>query len=215
MLEAEEAVAEDDGIGRGSRRHPAAAGAEPWLTRARRKRHSGQRVDQRDRIGSGAVITGGSTLLEGMPGSMVELEILSPTMGMRTVALRREPVDITLIDRRNFHLFQPLLYQVATGGLSGLIGPLSIAIFIANAAACCKTWLRTIARTAACGAMATSGRCSRSNCALRSGVARSFSESARDHRTSDRACAPATTSRTASAVHLSSTNRCRKQLMAR
>jgi NADH dehydrogenase len=32
--------------------------------------------------------------------------------------LRREPVDITLIDRRNFHLFQPLLYQVATGALS-------------------------------------------------------------------------------------------------
>ena len=30
----------------------------------------------------------------------------------------REPVDVTLIDRRNFHLFQPLLYQVATGGLS-------------------------------------------------------------------------------------------------
>ncbi len=27
-------------------------------------------------------------------------------------------VDVTLIDRRNFHLFQPLLYQVATGGLS-------------------------------------------------------------------------------------------------
>src|SRR4029079_10589056 len=33
-------------------------------------------------------------------------------------ALRRAPVTITLIDRRNFHLFQPLLYQVATGGLS-------------------------------------------------------------------------------------------------
>ena len=32
--------------------------------------------------------------------------------------LRRAPVSITLIDRRNFHLFQPLLYQVATGGLS-------------------------------------------------------------------------------------------------
>ncbi|RMG42951.1 MAG: NAD(P)/FAD-dependent oxidoreductase, partial [Methanobacteriota archaeon] len=28
------------------------------------------------------------------------------------------PVDVTLIDCRNFHLFQPLLYQVATGGLS-------------------------------------------------------------------------------------------------
>ncbi len=33
-------------------------------------------------------------------------------------ALRRAPVDITLIDRRNYHLFQPLLYQVATGSLS-------------------------------------------------------------------------------------------------
>ncbi len=33
-------------------------------------------------------------------------------------ALRGESLDITLIDRRNFHLFQPLLYQVATGGLS-------------------------------------------------------------------------------------------------
>ena len=33
-------------------------------------------------------------------------------------ALRKADVDVTLIDRRNFHLFQPLLYQVATGGLS-------------------------------------------------------------------------------------------------
>lgn len=33
-------------------------------------------------------------------------------------ALRRTPCELTLIDRRNFHLFQPLLYQVATGGLS-------------------------------------------------------------------------------------------------
>lgn len=33
-------------------------------------------------------------------------------------ALRHAPVDVTLIDKRNFHLFQPLLYQVATGGLS-------------------------------------------------------------------------------------------------
>jgi NADH dehydrogenase len=33
-------------------------------------------------------------------------------------AFKREPVHVTLIDRRNFHLFQPLLYQVATGGLS-------------------------------------------------------------------------------------------------
>jgi NADH dehydrogenase len=33
-------------------------------------------------------------------------------------ALRRVPVRVTLLDKRNFHLFQPLLYQVATGGLS-------------------------------------------------------------------------------------------------
>ncbi len=33
-------------------------------------------------------------------------------------ALKRAPVRITLIDRRNHHLFQPLLYQVATAGLS-------------------------------------------------------------------------------------------------
>jgi NADH dehydrogenase len=32
--------------------------------------------------------------------------------------LKRARVDITLIDRRNFHLFQPLAYQVATGSLS-------------------------------------------------------------------------------------------------
>jgi NADH:ubiquinone reductase (H+-translocating) len=35
-----------------------------------------------------------------------------------TRKLRRAPVEVTLVDRRNFHLFQPLLYQVATGGLS-------------------------------------------------------------------------------------------------
>ncbi|MGH7724931.1 MAG: NAD(P)/FAD-dependent oxidoreductase [Candidatus Eiseniibacteriota bacterium] len=33
-------------------------------------------------------------------------------------ALRNAPVRLTLVDRRNYHLFQPLLYQVATAGLS-------------------------------------------------------------------------------------------------
>ena len=33
-------------------------------------------------------------------------------------ALARTPVEVTVIDRRNFHLFQPLLYQVATAGLT-------------------------------------------------------------------------------------------------
>jgi NADH:ubiquinone reductase (H+-translocating) len=39
--------------------------------------------------------------------------------GLQAVkALRGAEVDVTLIDRRNFHLFQPLVYQVATGALS-------------------------------------------------------------------------------------------------
>lgn len=33
-------------------------------------------------------------------------------------ALRHAPVDITIVDRRNFHLFQPLLYQVAAAALN-------------------------------------------------------------------------------------------------
>ena len=35
-----------------------------------------------------------------------------------TQSLKRAPVRVTLVDQRNFHLFQPLLYQVATGWLS-------------------------------------------------------------------------------------------------
>ena len=37
-------------------------------------------------------------------------------------SLRRAPVDLTVVDRRNFHLFQPLLYQVASGELSTKAG---------------------------------------------------------------------------------------------
>ena len=33
-------------------------------------------------------------------------------------ALRRAPVEVVLVERTNHHLFQPLLYQVATGVLS-------------------------------------------------------------------------------------------------
>src|SRR5215468_6019000 len=33
-------------------------------------------------------------------------------------ALRGAPVSVTLIDKRNYHLFRPMLYQVATGLLS-------------------------------------------------------------------------------------------------
>ncbi len=46
--------------------------------------------------------------------------IVGGGFGGLTVAqtLRHAPVRITLLDRRNFHLFQPLLYQVATGNLA-------------------------------------------------------------------------------------------------
>ena len=38
--------------------------------------------------------------------------------GLRAArALRHAPVDVVLIDRTNYHLFQPLLYQVATAAL--------------------------------------------------------------------------------------------------
>ncbi len=38
--------------------------------------------------------------------------------------LRRAPVEVTLVDARNYHLFQPLLYQLATGILSaGEVAP--------------------------------------------------------------------------------------------
>ena len=34
-------------------------------------------------------------------------------------ALHKTPASVTLIDKRNYHLFRPMLYQVATGLLSG------------------------------------------------------------------------------------------------
>ncbi len=42
------------------------------------------------------------------------------------IGLKHAPVDVTLVDRCNYHLFQPLLYQVATGSLSpaNIAGPL-------------------------------------------------------------------------------------------
>src|SRR5262245_31597359 len=41
-------------------------------------------------------------------------------------ALRHVPVEVAVVDRRNYHLFQPLLYQVATAGLSpaDIAGPI-------------------------------------------------------------------------------------------
>jgi NADH dehydrogenase len=53
-------------------------------------------------------------------GARPQVVILGAGFGGLTAAqaLRRAPVDVTIIDRHNYHLFQPLLYQVATAGLS-------------------------------------------------------------------------------------------------
>lgn len=55
-----------------------------------------------------------------MPADSHQVVIIGGGFGGLSAAkaLRRAPVQITLVDKRNFHLFQPLLYQVATGGLS-------------------------------------------------------------------------------------------------
>src|SRR6185312_2381813 len=55
-----------------------------------------------------------------MPGARHKVVVVGAGFGgLETVrALRRAPVDITIIDRQNFHCFQPLLYQVATAALS-------------------------------------------------------------------------------------------------
>jgi NADH dehydrogenase len=53
-------------------------------------------------------------------GSQLHVVILGAGFAGLSVAraLAKAPVHVTLIDRRNYHLFQPLLYQVATAGLS-------------------------------------------------------------------------------------------------
>ena len=53
-------------------------------------------------------------------GARMHVVIIGAGFGGLTAAQRLAKllVDITVIDQRNHHLFQPLLYQVATAGLS-------------------------------------------------------------------------------------------------
>jgi NADH dehydrogenase len=70
-----------------------------------------------------AAVDGGRARPDGAPHRVV---VIGSGFGglFATRHLRRAPVQVTLIDRTNHHLFQPLLYQVATGILSeGEIAP--------------------------------------------------------------------------------------------
>jgi NADH dehydrogenase len=76
------------------------------------------RLDQSSRLDEG--VEGGEL------GARHRVVIIGGGFGglFATKALAMAPVDVTLIDRHNYHLFQPLLYQVSTGILSeGQIGP--------------------------------------------------------------------------------------------
>ena len=57
---------------------------------------------------------------DAVKGARLRVVIVGAGFAGLTVAKRlaKAPVDIILIDRQNHHLFQPLLYQVATAGLS-------------------------------------------------------------------------------------------------
>ncbi|WP_428503353.1 NAD(P)/FAD-dependent oxidoreductase [Roseateles sp.] len=61
-----------------------------------------------------------STSSKGNPAARPRVLVIGCGFGglAATRALAGSPVDITVIDRSNHHLFQPLLYQVATAGLS-------------------------------------------------------------------------------------------------
>jgi NADH dehydrogenase len=68
---------------------------------------------------SGALIGHG---VAGMEGTKTRPRVLILGAGFGGLsaakALRNAPCDVVVIDRRNYHLFQPLLYQVATAALS-------------------------------------------------------------------------------------------------
>src|ERR1700736_994407 len=65
-------------------------------------------------------MTNGSARIPASHGDRPRVVIVGAGFGGLEAArkLARSPVDVTVIDRRNYHLFQPLLYQVATAALS-------------------------------------------------------------------------------------------------
>jgi NADH dehydrogenase len=65
-------------------------------------------------------MTDGSTRIPVGHGGRPRVVVVGAGFGGLEAAreLAQSPVDVTVIDRRNYHLFQPLLYQVATAALS-------------------------------------------------------------------------------------------------
>jgi NADH dehydrogenase len=65
-------------------------------------------------------MTNGSACIPAGHGGRPRVVVVGAGFGGLEAArkLARSPVDVTVIDRRNYHLFQPLLYQVATAALS-------------------------------------------------------------------------------------------------
>jgi NADH dehydrogenase len=65
-------------------------------------------------------MTNGSARISAGHGDQPRVVVVGAGFGGLEAArkLARSPVDVTVIDRRNYHLFQPLLYQVATAALS-------------------------------------------------------------------------------------------------
>ena len=65
-------------------------------------------------------MTIGSARIPASHGDRARVVVVGAGFGGLEAArkLARSPVDVTVIDRRNYHLFQPLLYQVATAALS-------------------------------------------------------------------------------------------------
>ena len=61
-------------------------------------------------------------------------------------ALRKAPVRVTLVDRRVYNTFQPLLYQVATGGLNPGAGRVRLAL-VADEAECLEAAQRIVSFT--------------------------------------------------------------------